>query len=66
MMKIRQMGKDGWRIGEVGLGCWQFGGDFGDMAEETALAIMAAAVDLPSPSMALVMRKQCLFSCFMW
>ena len=45
MMKIRQMGKDGWRIGEVGLGCWQFGGDFGDMAEETALAIMAAAVE---------------------
>ena len=44
-MKRRQMGKDGCRIGEVGLGCWQFGGDFGDMAEETALAIMATAVE---------------------
>jgi aryl-alcohol dehydrogenase-like predicted oxidoreductase len=39
------MGKDGYRIGEVGLGCWQFGGDFGDMPEETALAIMATAVE---------------------
>ena len=45
MMKLRQMGKDGYRIGEVGLGCWQFGGDFGDMPEETALAIMATAVE---------------------
>jgi aryl-alcohol dehydrogenase-like predicted oxidoreductase len=45
MMKRRQMGKDGYRIGEVGLGCWQFGGDFGDMPEETALSIMATAVE---------------------
>jgi aryl-alcohol dehydrogenase-like predicted oxidoreductase len=44
-MKIRQLGKEGCRIGEVGLGCWQFGGDFGDMAEETAMFIMATAVE---------------------
>ena len=44
-MKTRQLGKDGYRIGEVGLGCWQFGGDFGDMQEETAFSIMATAVD---------------------
>ena len=43
-MKTRQLGKDGFHIGEVGLGCWQFGGDFGDMQEETAMSIMAAAV----------------------
>ena len=43
-MKTRQLGKDGYRIGEVGLGCWQFGGDFGDMQEETAIAIMETAV----------------------
>jgi aryl-alcohol dehydrogenase-like predicted oxidoreductase len=42
-MKIRQLGQEGFSIGEVGLGCWQFGGDFGDMKKETALAIMAAA-----------------------
>jgi len=44
-MNTRQLGKQGFSIGEVGLGCWQFGGDFGEMQEETALAIMAAAVD---------------------
>jgi aryl-alcohol dehydrogenase-like predicted oxidoreductase len=44
-MKTRQLGKDGYRIGEVGLGCWQFGGDFGEMQEETALSIMATAVE---------------------
>jgi len=44
-MNTRQLGKQGSSIGEVGLGCWQFGGDFGEMQEETALAIMAAAVD---------------------
>ena len=44
-MKTRPMGNDGLSIGEVGLGCWQFGGDFGDMPEETALAIMTAAVE---------------------
>ena len=43
-MKTRQLGKDGYHIGEVGLGCWQFGGDFGDMQEHTAIAIMEAAV----------------------
>jgi aryl-alcohol dehydrogenase-like predicted oxidoreductase len=44
-MKTRQLGKDGYGISEVGLGCWQFGGDFGEMQEETALSIMATAVE---------------------
>jgi len=44
-MKTRQLGKDGYRIGEVGLGCWQFGGDFGDMPEETAISILETAVE---------------------
>jgi aryl-alcohol dehydrogenase-like predicted oxidoreductase len=44
-MKTRQLGKDGQRVGEVGLGCWQFGGDFGHMAEDTAMAIMTTAVE---------------------
>ena len=44
-MNTRRLGKDGNRIGEVGLGCWQFGGDFGDMQEETAISIMATAVE---------------------
>jgi aryl-alcohol dehydrogenase-like predicted oxidoreductase len=44
-MKTRQLGRNGFNVGEVGLGCWQFGGDFGEMQEETALSIMKTAFD---------------------
>ncbi len=43
MMK-RTLGRDGFEIGEVGTGCWQFGGDFGPMEDATAFAILDAAV----------------------
>ncbi len=32
-------------VGEIGLGCWQFGGDWGAMSEESARATLQAAVD---------------------
>ena len=44
-MNKRTLGKDGFEIGEVGIGCWQFGGDFGPMEEKTAFAILEAAVE---------------------
>lgn len=44
-MKQRELGTDGFKIGEVGLGCWQFGGDFGPMAAETADEILNTAVE---------------------
>ncbi len=44
-MRLRQLGKDGFNIGEVGLGCWQLGGDFGHMKEDTAISILRTAVE---------------------
>lgn len=44
-MKQRSLGNTGINISEVGLGCWQFGGDFGPIADETAFNVMQAAVD---------------------
>jgi aryl-alcohol dehydrogenase-like predicted oxidoreductase len=44
-MKTRELGRQGFSISEVGLGCWQFGGDFGEMQEETAISIMKTAVE---------------------
>ena len=45
-MKKRVLGNTGLTLGEVGLGCWQFGGnDWGPMSDEQARAIMQAAVD---------------------
>ena len=43
-MKSRNYGTRSDRVSEVGLGCWQFGGDFGPMSDDNAMAIMAAAV----------------------
>lgn len=45
-MKTRTFGKNGAEISEVGLGCWQLGGaDWGNVSDEQALGILAAAVD---------------------
>ncbi len=44
-MQDRTLGSDGIRMGEVGLGCWQFGGDFGPLEDGTAMDIMAAALE---------------------
>lgn len=44
-MQTRTFGKESVTVSEVGLGCWQFGGDFGPMQEQTAFDIMQASVD---------------------
>ena len=43
-MQQRNYGALNTPISEVGLGCWQFGGDFGPMSDEKAMSIMTAAV----------------------
>jgi len=44
-MQTRVLGRTGRQVGVVGLGCWQLGADWGDVAEDTALEVLAAAVD---------------------
>lgn len=42
-MKTRRLGKCGFEVSEVGLGCWQLGGDFGPLNGERANRILQAA-----------------------
>jgi aryl-alcohol dehydrogenase-like predicted oxidoreductase len=44
-METRVLGRTGVAVGVVGLGCWQLGGDWGEVREEDALAVLHAAVD---------------------
>ena len=44
-MKIRPFGKTGINVSEIGLGCWQLGGNWGKVSEATAQAILETAVD---------------------
>ncbi len=44
-MQTRALGRTGREVGVVGLGCWQLGGDWGDVGDDTAHAVLAAAVD---------------------
>lgn len=45
-MNLRPFGNDRVSVSEVGLGCWQLGGgDWGDLPEPDALAVLRAAAD---------------------
>ncbi|HWG92601.1 MAG TPA: aldo/keto reductase [Mycobacteriales bacterium] len=44
-METRVLGRTGRPVSVVGLGCWQLGGDWGDVPEDDALAVLSAAVD---------------------
>jgi len=43
-MEQRAFGKTGRQVSVVGQGCWQFGGDWGAVGDETALQVLEAAV----------------------
>jgi aryl-alcohol dehydrogenase-like predicted oxidoreductase len=42
-MKTRSFGKTGLDIGEVGLGTWQIGANWGNVTDETALQVLRSA-----------------------
>lgn len=42
-MRRRTLGKSGYEVSEIGLGCWQLGNDFGPVSDDAAHAVLAAA-----------------------
>ncbi len=44
-MKSREFNGTGRAVSEIGLGCWQLGGDFGPIEEDRAFNVLQAAVD---------------------
>lgn len=44
-MKQRTLGKSGYRVSEIGLGCWQLGNDFGPVSDDTGEAVLTTADD---------------------
>jgi aryl-alcohol dehydrogenase-like predicted oxidoreductase len=42
-MNQRKLGKTGYDVSEIGLGCWQLGGDFGPVGDAEAVAILKRA-----------------------
>lgn len=44
-MEMRTLGRTGLTVSVIGMGCWQFGGDWGDVSDAQALETLGAAAD---------------------
>jgi myo-inositol catabolism protein IolS len=44
-MRYRKLGKTGWKVSAVSMGCWGIGGQWGEVSEKQALATIKAALD---------------------
>lgn len=46
MMRYRRLGKTGWDVSAVSMGCWNIGGQWGPVEESEAVSTMQTALDL--------------------
>ena len=44
-MKYRKFSDLGWRVSEIGLGCWGIGGSWIDVSENEAKEVLKKAID---------------------
>ena len=44
-MKKRKFGKLDWEVGEIGLGCWQIGADWGNVSEDKAKEVLKSSFE---------------------
>ena len=44
-MKFRQFSNIGWRVSEIGLGCWAIGSEWGDVPHEDATEVLKTSLD---------------------
>jgi myo-inositol catabolism protein IolS len=44
-MQFRTLGKTGWQVSAVSMGCWNIGGQWGEVSEDTARATLLKAVE---------------------
>lgn len=44
-MEKRILGKTGYDVAVIGQGCWQFGGDWGEVSDDAAMGVLHAAAD---------------------
>ena len=44
-MKFRSFSNLGWKVSEIGLGCWQIGWCWGDISDDQARKIVKSALD---------------------
>ncbi len=44
-MKYREFSNIGWRVSEIGLGCWAIGSEWGDVSKEDATEVLKTSLD---------------------
>ena len=44
-MKFREFADIGWRVSEIGLGCWAIGSEWGDVSKEVATEVLKTSLD---------------------